>query len=220
MQGTVTKLERQKRRKTRVSVFLDEEYAFSLEELTAAKLQLGQFLGESEIAALQGEDEANRAQERALGLLEHRPRGRFELQQRLRRADFSDGAIEEALARLEQVELVDDRAFAKFWVEQRLTFRPRGKRALRYELRRRGVGGEAINRALQGVSDAESAEALVARRLQRMVGWQEDREKAKDGLFALLRNRGFDYHTIKEALDQVMGAESEPEGLDNPIEDE
>ena len=87
MRGTVTGLERQQRRKTRVSVFLDDEYAFSLEEITAATLHLGQVLEESDIEDLLRRDGANRAQERALSLRKC-GRSRRELEQRLRRAGF------------------------------------------------------------------------------------------------------------------------------------
>lgn len=225
MRGTITRLERQKRRKTRVSVFLDEEYAFSLEEITAAALHLGQELEENDVEDLLRRDGANRAQERALSLLEVRPRSRRELEQRLRRAGFDPTAVEEALGRLERVELVDDGAFARFWVEQRLTFRPRSRRALQYELRHRGVPGEAVDLALEQVDDAKAAEDLARRHLERLSGtddWQVVREK----LYKLLRSRGFGYGTTKEVLDSfgsIYGEEeneSEPERLDHSGEDE
>ncbi|NLT42836.1 MAG: hypothetical protein GXX93_09195 [Anaerolineae bacterium] len=225
MRGTVTRLQRQQRRKTRVNVFLDEEYAFSLEEITAAELQQGQVLEERDIEHLLRRDGANRAQERALSLLEVRPRSRRELEQRLRRAGYEAAAIVEALDRLERVELVDDAAFARFWVEQRLTFRPRSRRALQYELRRRGVSGQALEEALAPVDDAQAAEDLARRHLERMTG-REDQEAVRERLYRLLRNRGFDHSTTKSVLDSLESwdsqqhSENEPERLDHSGEDE
>ena len=225
MRGTVTRLQRQQRRKTRVNVFLDEEYAFSLEEITAAELQQGQVLEERDIEHLLRRDGANRAQERALSLLEVRPRSRRELEQRLRRAGYEAAAIVEALDRLERVELVDDAAFARFWVEQRLTFRPRSRRALQYELRRRGVSGQALEEALAPVDDAQAAEDLARRHLERMTG-REDQEAVREKLYRLLRNRGFDHSTTKSVLDSLESwdsqqhSENEPDELDHPREDE
>ncbi|MGI6207289.1 MAG: regulatory protein RecX [Anaerolineae bacterium] len=219
MEGTVTRLERQKRRRNRVSVFLDEEYAFSLEELTAATLRLGQYLSEDEIRELRRRDDVNRAQERALRLLEVRPRSRFELEQRLRKAGFEADAIEEALGRLERVELVDDDAFAQFWVEQRLNFRPRSRRALRYELRRQGVSEEAAEEALEGVDDTEAALALVEKHLSRRDP-SRGRESLREELFALLRRNGFGYGTTKEVLDSLDLRSGEHDVLDHSIEDE
>ncbi len=225
MRGTVTGLERQQRRKTRVSVFLDDEYAFSLEEITAATLHLGQVLEESDIEDLLRRDGANRAQERALSLLEVRPRSRRELEQRLRRAGFDPETVEEALGRLERVELVDDGAFARFWVEQRLTFRPRSRRALQYELRRQGVSGDAVEQALEQVDDAVTAEDLARRHLERLRG-DDDWPALREKLYKLLRSRGFGYGATKRVLDSLGSLygreanESEPERLDHSGEDE
>ena len=218
MARIVTALKRQKRRQSRVSVFLDEEYAFSLEEIIASRLGLGQALDDEEIAALQQEDDANRAQERALRLLEHRPRTRAELVQRLRRAGYADEAIDQALERLERVGLVDDEAFARFWVEQRLAFRPRGRRALRYELRQRGVANHIISRVLENVSDSEAAAAFVQRYLAKPR--ETPSEETRDRLLSLLRNRGFDYHTAKEALEELLLAGDSSAVPDNPYESE
>jgi len=225
VRGTVTRLERQQRRKTRVSVFLDEEYAFSLEEITAAELHLGQALEEDDIADLLRRDDVNRAQERALSLLEVRPRSRHELEQRLRRAGYEPAAVAEALDRLERVDLVDDGAFARFWVDQRLTFRPRSRRALQFELRRQGVAGPALDEALAEVDDAAAAADLARRHLERMTG-REDQHDMREKLYRLLRSRGFGHGTTKSVLDSLESwdipqtSESEPDELDHPREDE
>lgn len=225
MRGTVTRLQRQQRRKTRVNVFLDEEYAFSLEEITAAELHLGQVLEESDVEDLQRRDGVNRAQERALSLLEVRPRSRRELEQRLRRAGYDSDAVQAALERLERVDLVDDGAFARFWVEQRLTFRPRSRRALRYELRRQGVSGSDLEQALGQVDDAQAAEDLACRQLGRLSG-TEDRQTVEEKLHKLLRSRGFGYSLTRRVLDSLLSEDSqqdstsEPDELDYTREDE
>jgi len=216
--GVVTALTRGKTRKNRVNVFLDEEFAFSLDELAASTLHLGQTLGEEEIEELLRRDGVQRAQERALSLLEHRPRSRAELRQRLRRAGAEDEAIEEALQRLERVDLVDDEAFARFWVEQRLAFRPRSKRALAFELRRQGVSKEVLDGVLSGVDDVQVAAGLVQRQLDRLANL-EPRQRYEP-LANLLRNRGFDYHTIKDVLSHLRIGEGDLEVADTHPEDE
>src|SRR5882672_8501103 len=76
----------------------------------------------------------------ALRYLAQRPRSENEVRRRLRRAELTDEAIDTVVAQLKQHHLVDDAAFAQYWVEQRQTFRPRGARLLRAELRSHGVG--------------------------------------------------------------------------------
>jgi len=201
MSGKITALTRQKRRRKRINVFLDGEYVFSVNELLAAELHLGQELSDQDIDELRRKDEANQAQERALRLLEHRPRSRSELSRRLRQAHLSQEAVETALDNLERVGLVDDEAFARFWVEQRLEFRPRSRRALRHELRRHGVPDSVVEDVLRGVSDEEAAAKIVERRLARTRSQQPEQwEKQRQRLFSHMQRLGFDYYTIKEAL--------------------
>jgi len=216
--GNVTALTRGKARKKRVNVFLDEEFAFSLDELTAATLRLGQTLDEGQVEELVRRDGVLRAQERALSLIQHRPRSRAELRQRLRRGGIDDESINEALDRLESVELVDDEAFARFWVEQRIAFRPRSKRALRFELRRLGVSNDLLDRVLAGVNDEDLATSLVQQQLGKLAN-AEPRQKLET-LMSLLRNRGFDYHTIEDVLSGAGIRGDDVEVADNYPEEE
>ena len=52
----ITALTAQRRRRNRVNVFLDGEYAFSLQDTLAATLHLGQELDEQAVAALRQQD--------------------------------------------------------------------------------------------------------------------------------------------------------------------
>ncbi|MGQ9554782.1 MAG: regulatory protein RecX [Anaerolineae bacterium] len=218
MAGIVTALIRGKGKKSRVNVFLDEEFAFSLEEITAANLHLGQELADEDAEALQQQDAVNRAQERALSLLERRPRSRTELAQRLHRIGLPPEAVEEALARLQRVGLVDDEAFASYWVEQRLAFRPRSKLALRFELRRQGVSKEIIGRVLRDVDDAEVASRLVRQQLAKLKG--TDPQKWLASLNTFLRSRGFGYRTIQDVLASLNLAKDDLEVFDINTGDE
>jgi len=73
-----------------------------------------------------------------------RPRSRWEVERRLRRAGASDQIIEGTLDHLAGLGLVDDLAFARWWVEQRDRHAPRGRRLVEAELREHGVGRDVI----------------------------------------------------------------------------
>ncbi|MHB0874883.1 MAG: regulatory protein RecX [Anaerolineae bacterium] len=233
MARTITALRRGKTRKNRIHVYLDEEFGFSLSEFVAAGLHVGQALDDDKIEALKNQDATNTAQERALTLLEHRPRSRAELVRRLRRAGFTAEATESAVGRLERVDLVDDEAFARFWVEQRLAFRPRSRRALRYELTQQGLSKEVIDRVLADVDDAQLAADVVERHLQSLESKRTrlsralqaevadvEPDKGAEELFKLLKSRGFDYRTIKDTLAGLAEEDSGPASPDDIVEDE
>src|SRR6266542_6260426 len=83
----------------------------------------------------------------ALRFLAVRPRSEAEVRTRLLRARHEATAIEQALERLRQDGLLDDAAFAQYWLEQRRTFRPRGARLVQAELRQRGIADLAAEAA-------------------------------------------------------------------------
>jgi len=73
-----------------------------------------------------------------------RPRSRWEVERRLQRAHAPETVIQSTLDRLTRLGLVDDLAFARWWVEQRDRHAPRGRRLVEAELRQHGVGREVI----------------------------------------------------------------------------
>jgi regulatory protein len=99
----------------------------------------------------------------ALRRLEAAPRTRVELARTLAERGVPDDVAERVLDRFDEVGLVDDRLFAHMWVQSRQAGRGLSGRALRAELRRKGVAEELINDALATLP-AESEEA-TARRL-------------------------------------------------------
>lgn len=76
------------------------------------------------------------------------PRTRGELEQGLARRGADPDIASAVLDRFEEVGLIDDEAFANAWVDSRHASRGLGRRALRFELARKGLSDEIIDRAL------------------------------------------------------------------------
>jgi regulatory protein len=198
MTKTITALTVQARNTNRVNVFLDGDYAFALDVMAAARLHRGQTLTAEEVAALVAEEEQTSAYHQALRHLGGRPHSRAEIQRHLISKRFSSEAIDSAIERLQRDGLVDDAEFARFWTENRVEFRPRSTRALRYELRQKGVDGADIDAALVEVDDEHSAWAAVQSKL---ALWQKlPPEEFEKKLFGFLARRGFDFDTARGVL--------------------
>lgn len=86
----------------------------------------------------------------AARLLENRSRTKAEVRRRLTEQGFRPDLVEGAVVRLVELGYLDDAAFARAWVESRDRARPRGARALRDELRRKGVTADDAEAALAG----------------------------------------------------------------------
>lgn len=200
MAGEITALKYQKKNPDRVSVYLDGRFAFGLPAIVAARLKPGQVLSEAQVEALQAEGNQEKEYNRALDYLSYRPRSRREIELYLQKRGAGQDQIEAIVARLERAGLLDDQVFAQFWVENRERFRPRGLRALRYELRNKGVSDEIIELALEGVDAPESAYRSAAKKVRQLR--DQDRRTFYRKMIDFLSRRGFAYEVAREVTDR------------------
>ncbi|MBX5493311.1 MAG: RecX family transcriptional regulator [Chloroflexi bacterium] len=185
----------------RVRVFIDGRYAFSVDPLLAATLQVGLALDDAALARLTAADECHRALDAALSFLAYRPRSVHEVRARLTQKGYSTASVEAAIERLQALGLLDDAAFARYWVEQRRQFRPRGAAALRAELRAKGVAPPTIAAALAETDERDETEAACRAgraRLRALVGL--DAAAFRQRLGAYLQRRGFSYAASAAAV--------------------
>jgi regulatory protein len=140
-----------------------------------------------------------------------RPRTRWEVERRLRRAGTEPEVIAGTLERLGTLGLVDDLAFARWWAEQRDRHAPRGRRMVEAELRQHGIGREVLDelRGTEIVEASDDAEQLPATELERATvaldrhlhgrALPSDRA-ALQRVGAFLVRRGFDPQTARDAI--------------------
>lgn len=213
----ITAIQVQRNNPNRVNVYLDGEFAFGLARIVAAWLQVGQMLDEGKIAELQAEDSRERAMQQALLFLSYRARSENEIRKNLSKHEIPDAVIEETLERLRREGFADDKKFASAWVENRSTFRPRGRRALALELRQKGIDDHTIESALEGIDDealAYEAGQKKARKLK-VQEWAEFRKKMSE----FLARRGFSYSVIAPIVKRLWN-EAHAEGEEQIIDDE
>jgi regulatory protein len=212
--GRVTALRPTKRDPDRIAVDLDGSFAFALPATIVAdeRIDVGDTLDSDRVSALLAAEQASRATEAALVFLSYRPRSEKEVRDRLRRGGFEQDAIEHAIARLHEWRYLDDADFARRWVENRSTHRPRGRRLLQQELRHKGIDGEIARDAIDDadLDEIGAAEALARRRLPAYAG--DELAAIRRRLVAYLARRGYGYDVIRIALDRALG---EAEGLDD-----
>jgi regulatory protein len=202
----ITALVAQKKNPDRVNVYLDGKFAFGLAAIEAVRLRRGQTLTEADVERLQAADDVEKAREKALRFLSNRPRSEWEVRQNLLKAGYRDEAIDRVLERLRGVALVDDAAFARYWIENRTQFKPRGEVALRQELRRKGVDREVIDAVLEESEHADDQAAIQAALAKADRYRQLPRQEFTQKLGAYLARRGFDYETVREAVQTAWQA--------------
>ncbi|MBU4337739.1 MAG: recombination regulator RecX [Actinobacteria bacterium] len=109
----------------------------------------------------------------ALRMLTDSPRSRAQLEQAMARKAVPDEVAAAVLDRFTEVGLVDDAQYAELVVRSRHAERGLSSRALRAELRRRGVDDEVSQEALAQLTPEQeeaTARRLVARKLASTAG--------------------------------------------------
>ena len=169
----VTRIETQKRNPKRKSIYLNHKFALGLDEETLFKhgLRVGDHLTDQEIEEIAQTEQKGKAKEAALNLLSYRARSEEEISQKLRKKGFDHGNVEQVIADLKRVNLLDDYEFACQWIKDRLKNRPRGLTLLKQELIKKGIEKEIIKKALDECypedGEVNRAAALIRNREKR-----------------------------------------------------
>ncbi len=152
--------------------------------------------------------------EAAARFLEARSRSVAEVRRRLTGAGYRPDLVDGAIARMVELGMLDDDAFAHAWVESRDRARPRGERAIRAELGLKGVDRTIVDAVLEARRnsgdgsttedgalsvDRQAADRLLdkhRRNLDRVADPRKRRQRA----YALLARHGFDPETVGDAV--------------------
>ncbi len=170
-----------------------------------------------ESAKLFQRDEAvEKAKNIALRLLSGRAYTQREIQDKLFSKDCSEQAVVETLKTLDRLGLIDDRRFARQFVEERMRLKPAGRMLLLRDLKRRGVPEAIVVEVLDDMfAEADpvaTATDMLVRRAHRYCGLPRD--KALSRMYGFLGRRGFDA-SVARAAAQVVWKEIGSETTDN-----
>ncbi len=199
----ITALEPQVTNPERINVFVDGRFLLGVNASVVFQMGLEpeQELEPAQLVELQSEAGLQQAVDRAYNFLSYRPRSREEVRRYLRRKETPPETIDAALARLDRLDLINDHSFASFWVESREQFSPRGARALKNELRMKGVEREVVEEMIDDEKDEERALRAGRKKaltLVRIPGMDFATFRARLGSF--LQRRGFGYEVSTRTI--------------------
>jgi regulatory protein len=202
----ITALEPQVNNPDRINLFVDGRFFMGVNAVVVLQmgLRLEQELSPEQLDQLQSEEVEQRAVDRALNFLSYRPRSREEVRRYLRRKETPPEIIETALARLDRLDFVNDRTFAGFWIESREHFSPRGARALKNELRMKGVERDVVDELVNDEQDEERALRAGRKKAITLVKASNiDYATFRNRLGSFLQRRGFDYQIVTKTVREL-----------------
>lgn len=204
----ITDIKPQKR-KNRFNIYVDGRFSFGLDADTLVKsgLQINQEISQEEIEKLVKENEFVKVYDRVLKFFSYRPRSEKELRDWFKKKQIGEETQKLIYQKLKHLGYLDDEEFAKWWIEQRTTFRPSGTRLLALELRQKGVTREIIdqqlnNLAIKPFSEHDLAKKVAEKKLKTLKHYSCLEQKQK--LASALARRGFSWETVKEVIDEKL----------------
>ena len=203
----ITKIEQQKKDPSRVSVFIDGEFAFGLkyEDAYLYRLNEGDELTRADYERIVTETVLTSARDMAVKYLGYRMRSRREIEKYLKQKEFTDEVIEKTIETLKTYNYINDLEFAKAYISDSLRFNKWGMKKIKYELTKRGVAREVIDEAAESAeySTEKILAGLIEKKLNGNILNEADyNEKRK--LFNYLMNRGFSYDEINAAYAEYI----------------
>ena len=195
------------RRKGLVQLFLDGEPGPKIdrEVFLLSRLKPGDQVDEEALEELTQASDARRAREKALYLLEHRSHSKRELTEKVARTAASREAAQAAADKLEEMGLLDDRAYARGLARELFGRKRYGARRVEQELRRKGIGREIIGEVLEEDGDDAGAREARAQVLERRYPAGREDEKTRRRAVAALQRMGYPYDQVRSLLEELAG---------------
>jgi regulatory protein len=134
----------------------------------------------------------------AIRYLSYQPRTIFEVKRYLKKKKFNNGMILKVIDFLIEKQYLDDKAFAKLFIESKVKYKAKSKFAFRYELKNKGIKSLIIDNILSDYNDFD----LAVKSLERKVKlWHNlETEKFKKKTMNFLKYRGFNYDICMSVL--------------------
>jgi regulatory protein len=195
---------KQKNNPDMLRIYIDNAYAFSMPEEEYYRMNLYERaeLTQEDIDTIREEINIKLAKQRGLRLLAVKDRSEHEIRERLKRLGFDMDVIEDAILQLKSMGYINDSLYAHKYVSERLKLKPKSKKALAYELQKKGIGSELIDEV---ISEFELDEHSIAFRIAKKKFGKYDVSdpKVQQKIISFLAFRGFSYEIIRTVLDQM-----------------
>jgi len=168
-------------------------------------------MSSAEQKALMDDDELQKVKNYALKLLSFRPRSSFELKKKLDfyilKKKLPPNLTSVVLKDLKKINLVNDKEFAEWWIEQRTVYSIRGEKIIRYELQIKGIGRDLIDDLLSSQekgTEITKAEKIIDKQMKKL-SLETDRRLFIEKLKMHLLRRGFSWSVTHKVIDSKMG---------------
>lgn len=202
----ISKITRQKNNPERYNIFLDDKYAFAVDEGTLIKFGLtkGKILEQFDVDEITYEDEIAKAFNKGLSFLSFQMRSEHEVKTKLLTAGHGEAVVLEALRKLEKLGFLNDASYSKALMETKKATAKKGPRAIRQDMMKKGIDKKLQDEVLDTFSHEEQVQlAIELAQKQVRAGSKKTPAQVKQKIQEALMRKGYSYLVVNEVLDQI-----------------
>jgi len=201
----ITKIASQKSKK-RLNVYVDKKFAFplDLETFVKSNLKVGEEITKKEIERLKKKSSYATFLQKLLSFISLRPRSEKEIDTWLYKKRVDEKVKLKIKNRIKDYNLLDDKAFARWWIGQRFTFKKKSLLEIKSELKGKGIPEKIYNPVLKEF-DFDEEKTATELLLQRQYKWGKLKEvEKKVKMTNFLLRKGFGYSIVREVVKNIL----------------
>ena len=185
----------------RAAVYVDDRLAVYALPGEVQNLVIGEAVRGEELRQLQARYQKG-AYLQAVRFLARRDRSVREVQRHLYGRGWDEAACEQAVNRLRQERFLDDKAFARKWVDFRARTAPRSRRVVTRELEQKGIGRQIIGDAVASMNEEALALSCAQKKVRQWQRYAGDERRQR--IMVFLQRKGFPYAICRETAHRMI----------------
>ena len=203
----ITKIGRQKNNPERYNIYLNDEYAFAVDESTLIKFGLmkGKTLEQFDIDEIAYEDEIAKAFNKALHFLTFQMRSEYEVKKKLLDAGHGEAVVLEAIRKLENLGFLNDATYSKALLETKKRTMKKGPRAIRQDLKKKGIDKSLQDEVLESFTYEEQLDiAMQLAEKEVRVGNRKTPTQVRQKIQDVLMRKGYSFNIVSDVLERIQ----------------
>ncbi|QBP40363.1 recombination regulator RecX [Paenisporosarcina antarctica] len=202
----ITKITRQKNNTERYNIYIEEAYAFAVDESLIVKYQLtkNKILEDWERDEIVFDDEIRKAFNKALHFLAFRMRSEYEVKKKLLDLEYGEAVVLEAIQKLHNLGFLNDEAFSKAFLETQKKTSKKGPRVIQQELKKKGIEKSLQEEVLKTYTEEDQTQ--IAQGLAEKIANQQSSKtprQVKQKIQDTLLRKGYSYATISKVIEEI-----------------
>lgn len=201
----ITLVEKNKKNKGRLSVYIDGRFSFSISEDDYLSLNLYDKteLSVEEIDYIKNDINFRTAKNSALKYISYKLKTEKEVRQKLHAEGFDEGSINMAVEELIALGYINNKIFVQKFIYDRSKLKPKSKKMIKLELLNKGIQEDIIDEVLGdwNVDEVVAAESLVKRKFGK---YNIQDELIQKKIYMFLKHRGYSHEIIESVRGKMM----------------